>query len=164
MSFTDSALLASGVAIALLGFALAGLVRQVRVLSSSRPAPSLDAPNTGRRLPSELLTAQAGRHIFLFVKPNCEVCEQRLEEFDTLALEYPGVACTALFSEARNGFQGSNVKVFSSQSRLLEDLVIPVAPYGMVTASDGTILGSGAVGSAEELRRLVARAAEGADA
>ena len=165
MSFTDSALLAAWLAIALLGFALAGVVRQVRVLSSSgiTRLRSPDASNIGRQLPRELLTTYANRHVFLFVKPQCDVCEQRLEELDTLAVDQSqGLAFAAVFPHAPNGFDGSHVRVFSSQARLLEEFPIPVTPYGIVATADGTIVGSRAVGSEEELRRLVAEAAKGA--
>jgi hypothetical protein len=166
MSFTDSALLAAWVAIALLGFALAGVVRQVRVLSSSGPTPlpSSGSPNIGKRLPGHLLATHAKRHVFLFVKPHCDVCEQRLEEFDALAGDYaPGLACAAVFSHARNGFEASHVNVFPSQAHLLQDFDIPVTPYGIIASGDGTIVGSRAVGSEGELRSLMDQAAEGAN-
>lgn len=165
MSFTESALLAAWLAIALLGFALSGVVRQVRVLSSSGGARlrSPDASNVGRRLPRDLLTTDATRHVFLFVKPRCDVCERRLKELDTLAVGHsPSLAFAAVFPHASNGFDASHVRVFSSQSHLLEEFPIPVTPYGIVATADGTIVGSRAVGSEEELRRLVAEAAKGA--
>lgn len=74
MSFTASALLVSWVAIALLGFALAGVLARVHRLERALGGEEAVPVSIGRRL--ALPGLDAGPALALFVDPGCASCDR----------------------------------------------------------------------------------------
>ena len=93
MSFTMSAFLITWLAIALLAFAMSGLVRQVHALASSRQAvPFRTGPPIGAVLP-DLNGAFRVSHptkptVLLFSEATCSTCAEPPAELARLASEH----------------------------------------------------------------------------
>jgi hypothetical protein len=75
MNFTESALIIAWIAIALLAFVVAGLLRQVHELTRR---PTLDERALGRTVDLDLLGLESGPADLVFVDASCGLCKDIL--------------------------------------------------------------------------------------
>lgn len=169
MSFLASAVLLSWLAILLLAFAMAGLLRQVRILTEERtPASTVVSPLVGTTvdsLPAGVTLGRSGSiSLTLFASSECSVCKSRLRELQDAAKTLPrDVHVEAVFAD--DGFELSEPLLVRRQQReLFSHLRIPVTPYVVVLSPAGRIAHAVAVGSDSSFREVVERVEEMRDA
>ena len=159
MSFQATALVLSWAALLLLGLAMSGLVRQVRLLTETvfqggNPYSYL----VGKIARVEPLRPSAGSRALLFVSAECEVCTDRLKRLDSIAATQPDVDFAAVFSGPLNGFRTDLFDLVPEQKSLFDELKIPITPFGVLTDAQGVISFAAPIGSDEALDSLVAKA------
>lgn len=152
MSFQNSALLLSWVAILLLALVVAGLVRQVHALGqgASRPAGLSLAP--GAPAPA---FDRLGPGLLLFLDRECGVCA------DVLAAVPDGRPLHAIFAGPPPGEAARpGVTVLAGeQDGLFTDYRVPATPFAVLVGADGRVRAAEPVGSPEALRALTLEAA-----
>lgn len=164
MSFMESAVLLAWVALVLLALGLAGLLRQVTLLSrgqagstgtaSASAATATGAPRSTRdlvgfRLPAHgdlagLIEPGAHRTVVAFVSPGCSSCAMTLTglaaEPDVQAGSVALVAVsTGSCAPATENLAGVGRCIAQGRS-LLEALHVPATPYLMAVDGGGTIV------------------------
>jgi thiol-disulfide isomerase/thioredoxin len=163
VSFQTTALILAWVAIALLGLALSGLLRQLNSLTSAQeiqrfsvgptvgePAPPLDGAADWAKRPRVLLFARTG----------CPGCSEVLPEFAALAQSNEGIDFVSVFPDNAGGYSSPHVRVLTEQPGAFDRYLIPVTPFGVTVDADGVVRDGEPLGSAIALRHLVARARE----
>jgi hypothetical protein len=163
MSFFETALLLAWVAIAVLAFAMAGILRYVHALAE-RGSPSGRAhsgPLIGRHLSPESAVdlANSDFSILLFVAKSCAICRNLRDELETYLTPEELGAISVVASADGDGWKGAGVRIFENASELFRELDITVTPFA-VAAVRGVITDAGRVGSAALLREFVARTRE----
>ena len=165
MSFMQSAVLLAWVALVLLALGLAGLLRQVTLLTrgqvganaaagSSGAAASSGAPRSTRdlvgfRLPAHgdlagLVTPGAHRTIVVFVSPGCSSCAMTLSALATEPDVQAGSVALVAVSTGSCGPALENLdgigRCIGEGRTLLESLHVPATPYLMAVDGSGTIV------------------------
>lgn len=163
MDFVTSALIASWIAIALLAFVVAGLVRQVHQLSRSgtggRGAPPQRAGiEPGRPAPGIGEIAGEGRTaVLLFLSDTCSTCEQVL----AVANDWvegaggDGPVVRAVYAEPSVSAAGSAVPVLAGRVDLFEAYDALATPYAVIVDTAGRVARSEPVGSPSALLELL---------
>jgi hypothetical protein len=161
MSFTISALIVTWGAIALLGLALAGVVRQVRALTMMR---SLQLPRIGPRLKT-LAPALDGAaqpyptdrpSVLLFVDAECAGCEEVLPQLVALADAWrDDVAFSAIFHGAPDHSVNGSVQVVANARSAFEAFSIPATPFAVLVSPTATVEASAPIGSPHALTQFV---------
>lgn len=162
MSFEATALLLSWVAIAMLAFAMAGLLRQIKVLTGLVAAGSSLAgsgPQVGARLPPELrsdtATNEPGRRqLLVFMEEHCPACAAIEPELARLGTT-ERVDIRLVFSGKAKQTPGHQLTTFEGMSAAFDQLGIPATPFAVRLGADGRIAQTRPVGSPEALRRFV---------
>lgn len=161
MSFLESAVLLAWVALVLLALGLAGLLRQVTVLSRSRvgqsgaaPAAAGSGPRSTRdlvgfRLPAHgdlagLVEPGAHRTVVVFVSPGCSSCSQTLTAL-AASPEVSGgsvavVAVSTGSCEPAEADLGGTGRCIAQGRALLDQLHVPATPYLVGLDGGGTIV------------------------
>jgi cytochrome oxidase Cu insertion factor (SCO1/SenC/PrrC family) len=161
MSVQASALILAWIAIAMLALAMAGLLRQVRALSAQMTQTPVRANAlTGAPAPEFQGTAlQRDRPtLLLFVSANCNVCQERLRELESLADQDGKLSYVAVFPGPADDLPTQHVQVLQNQSAAFRSFSIPVTPFGVVVAADGVVSHAAAVGSSSALHELTGTA------
>jgi hypothetical protein len=158
MTFQSSALLLAWLAIVLLALGLAGLLRQVQLLSRSRlgetTAPASSAAHTPRdligfRLPREgalaaLVDPQAHRTILTFVSPGCPSCTQTLEQLATVPDVRAGSVAVVAVSTGSCDPAGAALagagRCVPQGRALMDQLRVPATPYLVAVDRAGTLV------------------------
>jgi hypothetical protein len=162
MSFEATALILAWGAIAVLAFAMAGLLRQVRALTmliAGDLAPAA-GPQRGQVVPAELVGGAfangggAGR-LLVFMDGDCPVCEELAPQL--AALGERGVGVRLVFRDGAKAIAGANLEVLEGMSESFERLGVPATPYVVRVGQGGTIADAAPIGSPEALRRFVER-------
>jgi hypothetical protein len=154
MDFDTSAILLAWLAIAVLAFAMAGLLRQVVFLRSALAGSDAGAlgPAIGASAPALPGIEYAGtRTVLLFADDGCESCRSIL---DALASEPddPSMAdVVVLFSGSANGHALAPDRLFVQQSELFDRLAVNVTPFALMVGADSRIVAAEPVGSVEML-------------
>lgn len=161
ISFETTALLLTWVAIALLGLAMAGLVRQVHALTNGGQqagarelglAVGTAAPEFGRLSPDrDKPTA------LLFVEEGCGSCTAVLAELRAIVAgdQAPPVAFRVIFPGPATRAEDSGVPVFTNADDLFVTYRVPAAPLAVLVDPAGRIQRYAPLGSAAALRQLV---------
>lgn len=161
MTFLESAVLLAWVALALLAFGLAGLLRQVGLLTRRQlgggesqaaagdPLARTTRDLVGFRLPADgaladLLDQRAHRTLAVFVSPACPSCAQTLAALaahpDVTSGSVALVAVsTGSCAPAEAELRGAGRCVPSGRA-LLEQLHVPATPYLVALDATGTIV------------------------
>jgi len=151
-----SAFLITWLAIALLAFAMSGLVRQVHALASSQQAvPFRTGPPIGAVLP-DLNGAFRASHptrptVLLFSEATCSTCAEHREM----------IQFGVVFRGKGTAVDGPTVAAFEHRSELFDRLGISAVPYAIVTSPRGVVLDAQLTGSVTLLRQLVNAAVAG---
>lgn len=155
MSFQTSALIVTWVALLLLAFVVAGLVRQVHALSSGtavRPAP------TGLRAGDRADLARLGTDppaVLLFLRATCHTCVEALAE--TVDVAGDRLAVLALY-EGPAPETPPGVMVLGDQGHLFATYGALATPFAVLVGEDGRITAAAPVGSRAAVRELLAPA------
>ena len=163
MSFQTSALILAWVAIALLGLALSGLLRQLHAFRQNLMPPSFDVgPRVGTRAQAlEAAVADTQTTVVVFADRGCASCEHVLERVEELAAREWELAFKVAFPGDANGFRSSRVETLVEQAALFEELRIPATPYAVATGPEGAIVAVGPLGSPAMLDDFVQTLREG---
>lgn len=166
MTFTTSALIASWVAILLLGLVVSGLVRQVHRLSRGRPhtvraAGSLGI-GSGSRAPevAELFGDDLGTGgVLLFLSADCRTCRDVLAEAGRWSRRAEaGPAFRALYAgpAPREALEGDGpVRVREERDDLFTTYDAIATPFAVAVDGEGRVLRSVPLGSPEALTALL---------
>jgi len=161
VSFLSSAVLLAWVALALLALGLAGLLRQVQLLSRTRlgtasvgatPSDTLAGtprdllgfrlPRTGRL--ADLTDSGAHRTVVAFVSPGCPSCTQTLRGLADLPEVRAGsvtvVAVSTGSCEPAEAALGGAGRCLAQGRDLLDQLHVPATPYLLALDADGTLV------------------------
>ncbi|TDD77753.1 hypothetical protein [Actinomadura rubrisoli] len=164
MSFQNSALLLSWVAILLLALVVAGLVRQVHALGTGAPGPAALGPATGTPAPA---FDRLGPGLLLFLDRDCGVCADVLSAAGDLGRPlhaiFSGPAPDAAPGPAPGPASGSApdgpTVLAGERDGLFAEYRVPATPFAVIVGADGRVRASEPVGSAEALRELALEAA-----
>ncbi|MFD0688944.1 hypothetical protein [Actinomadura fibrosa] len=152
MSFQNSALLLSWVAIVLLALVVAGLVRQVHALGRGAPGTAPLGPAAGTRAPA---FDRLGPGLLLFLDRDCGVCAEVLAAAGDL-----GRPLHAIFAGPAAADPSPALTVLSGErDGLFADYRVPATPFAVLVGADGRVRASEPVGSPEALRELTLEAA-----
>jgi hypothetical protein len=163
ISFETTALLVTWIAIALLGLALAGLVRQMHALTSGGLARA-----RGLGLPAGAAAPEFGRlspdpakpTALLFLDNGCGSCTAVLDEVRTTVARDPAprLSFGVVFPGpvTRPLELGDNVLVHTDEHGLFAKYGVPAAPFAVLVDQAGRVQRSTPLGSAAALRELIA--------
>lgn len=163
ISFQTTALLVTWIAIALLGLAMAGLVRQVHALTSGSQTRARGLGlSTGTVAPEfdRLSPDPARPTALLFLDDGCGSCTAVLDEVRTMVARDPappvtfGVVFPGPVTQPPE--LGDNVLVHPNEHRLFAKYGVPATPFAVLVNRDGRVQQSAPLGSAAELRELLA--------
>jgi len=167
MSVEATALLLAWVAILILAFALAGLLRQLHVLRAQVRDPSA---RTGPLLPGTAVAALlplSGERpaAVMFVDRGCATCTHLLSEFEQAARTRmrEGAQLLVLFPDSANGFRSEAAAVHHDQAEVFRELKITLLPYGLITDAQGRVVAAQPLASPADLRRLLTHLDPAAD-
>jgi hypothetical protein len=152
VSFQTSALIVTWVALLLLAFVVAGLVRQVHALSSGAgPRPVRGGLRAGDVANLAGLGVGAPA-VLLFLSATCQTCVDALAE----AVEVTGgrVPVLALY-EGQAPPAPPGATALSGQGHLFADHGVLATPFAVLVGADGRITASAPVGSRAAVRDLL---------
>ncbi|TDC62338.1 hypothetical protein E1200_26120 [Actinomadura sp. GC306] len=158
MSFQNSALLLSWVAILLLALVVAGLVRQVHALSRGAPPPHRTGlgPAPGTAAPA---FDRLGPGLVLFLDRDCGVCTEVLSAAAAPDGPVPDGPLHAVFAGPPAGGVPPGARVLTGeQDGLFAEYGVPATPFAVLVGEDGRVRAAEPVGSAEALRELTLEA------
>lgn len=164
MTFQTAAILLAWVAIVILGFAMAGLVRQMHVVvtNQNRVSSARPGPRVGSRVLEAEWLPELGPAVLLFADSNCAVCERVIptvvgelprQQADHIRLLYRGE------SSAHANYA---IPSLGEQDQAFDYYNVSITPFA-VAVRDGLVVDSGPVGSVHLLHRFVAEAMKGGD-
>jgi len=137
VTFTASALVASWLAIGLLGFALAGVLGRVHQLERSLAGPAATATPTARAV--DLPGVEEGPVLALFVDRGCGSCDRAAD----------GVAELVAEGRAVVYWRDEDPDVFGTVD-------VPTSPFAIVTDERLRVVAAQPVGSAKRLDEAIA--------
>lgn len=166
MSFETSALVLAWIAIALLGLAMSGLLRQLHSLAAvALPARVSIGPPTGDPAPAlSGLTAWGPNTSVLFlVDADCSVCSKMLPRVAQFANAHSDIDFISVFADGElpSGLDGSRVRIYMDQKEAFDRYRVPVTPFAVVVGKDGIVQDAAPVGSDDVLEAFISRAAGG---
>jgi hypothetical protein len=153
LSFQTSALIVTWVALLLLAFVVAGLVRQVHALSTAAGArPAATGPRTGD--PADLARfGVTGPAVLLFLRSTCPTCTEALAE--TAAVVGDRLTVVALY-EGQVPEQAPGIVALGDQGHLFAGYGAVATPFAVLAGADGRITAAAPVGSRAAVRALLA--------
>ncbi|HEX2130734.1 MAG TPA: hypothetical protein VHH15_04175 [Actinophytocola sp.] len=153
MSFTTSALIVTWVALLLLAFVVAGLVRQVHALSAGTGARPVTAGlRTGDRADLGALDAEAPA-VLLFLRATCPSCVEALAE--TVEVVAGRLPVLALY-EGRAPEAPPGVVALGDHGHLFDTYGALATPFAVLVGPDRRITAAAPVGSRAAVRALLA--------
>lgn len=164
MSVETAGLLAAWFAITVLAFALAGVVRQVRVLTHDRTSPwqarspRQPAPS-GQAVASLALSASADS-IVIFVDSGCRTCEAVLDALPDLARSYEDVDFVVVFPAGGRPEQVPGIRTVENRVDLFTDFDIPATPFAALVERAERLREGQPIGSVAAFVDFVRQASE----
>jgi len=154
VSFETSALVVTWVALLLLAFVVAGLVRQVHALSSGAGArPARAALQAGDR-PDLASLGTDPPAVLLFLRATCRTCVDALAE--TVAVTGDRTSVVALY-ESQVPEPTPGVVALGNQGHLFTAYGALATPFAVLVGADGRITAAAPVGSRAAVRELLAQ-------
>lgn len=165
LDFETSALALSWVAIVLLAFSMAGILRYVHLVVEDRNKGVIVGPAVGTKLASvEGLTNGIGSRLSLlmFLDTNCEACEWVLPQLDRVPIQEDGISIRALYRGAvgEEELSDSPVEVLQKQNDIFRRLGVTATPFGLGITPSGHVVAADVIGSPATLQSFVAQAME----
>jgi hypothetical protein len=159
MDFVTSALILAWLAILVLALAMAGLLNQVRSLSSGRAGRAAVGPPVGAEAPPlwpDGRSFEEAHTIALFLDPECESCVRSLRLADELAaVNNRNMRFVAVYRAGVGGHGASHVELLDHAGEAFARYGVPLTPFGVVIGKDRRIVGAAPLGSETSLRDLV---------
>lgn len=156
--FLTAGLLLTWLAIVLLSFVVAGLVRHVHRLSAGHgPAPMAPDVPAGALAPgfNRLSPPPARALLLLFLSNDCSSCAAALAELRKLA-DRTRYAVRVLFPGApMAGAETCGVPVYAHEAELFDAYGVPATPFAVVVEPSGHLRSAAPVGSAQAVRALL---------
>lgn len=153
MSFQTSALIVTWVALLLLAFVVAGLVRQVHALSSGAgPRPVAAGLRTGDKADLGKLGVE-GPAVLLFLRATCHTCVEALAE--TVDVVGDRLPVFALY-EGQTPEATAGVTALGDQGHLFATYGALATPFAVLVGADGRITAAAPVGSRSAVRDILA--------
>jgi thiol-disulfide isomerase/thioredoxin len=162
MSFELSALFATWLALALLGLAVSGLVRQVHMINKVLSSGGATGPRLGSKAPSlkGSLDLNGRPGLLLFVDSSCRSCLEILPRLGELAKEWEGqVEFAALFAGGAASTAPNSISVIENQRKTHELFGVSVTPFAVAVSDSNVVVGAAPVGSNQLLDLFVDNAA-----
>jgi len=157
MSFLTAVLALAWLAIIVLAFALAGVVRQLHdVKEAMRQGRGLPPRYGSAALPALRSMSGANRTVLLVVDDACATCRLIFPEYAAQARDIPGQEFRVLtYTESsRSWLDGAGVRV-DVDPDAFGQLDLPWRPALVLIDSDGSVLDARPVGSVQSLQRTV---------
>lgn len=157
MDFETAALVLSWVAIALLGLAMAGLVRQVQWLTAGGRSLQHVGPTIGSyALPLVGVDyASARETVVVFLTADCPLCGRIAPEATALASRTSGDDVRVVVAHVGSDHSGGPGTVPVSEQEL-KRWRVSVTPFAVRVGSDSRVVEAAPIESTTSLRRLVA--------
>lgn len=163
MDWRTSGLILAWLAIAVLAFALAGLLRTVRLLllrqipDSVHLGPPIGAPipdTIVRHLPTQG-EPHRQRFLLVFATPDCDICGQVLPEIQRRL----GSRRWAVVSSSSEGYDFPYVAapVITGQREAFESLDVRITPFAVVVDPEGRVVDAAPLGSRAIARSFLDR-------
>jgi hypothetical protein len=162
MSFVESALILTWLALAFLALSMYGLSRQVASFLTQGAGVSVLGRMRIRDLPDDLIPASGPPAVILFVDSQCSSCNSRLDELRTGSIDLAGLQLV-LAVESGDHIDTSGLP----PSRVVElhggftAMDIATTPYGAVVDTSGRVLSAGPVGSRRAFEELTSSVSSG---
>ncbi|MDQ3964713.1 MAG: hypothetical protein M3277_12515 [Actinomycetota bacterium] len=161
MTFESAALVAAWVAILLLGFAMSGLLRQIRDLQTGPAAASRRRPGPAI---GTTLDSGEGPDLFtdaflFFAGRSCRTCDALIPELARLTQTWDGPRLVVLYREDADK-RVDGIETICGAEELFENLNVSVVPFGVVTDAGRRVVQADMLGSLEKFKRFVAEARE----
>jgi hypothetical protein len=156
VSLEATSILLAWVAIALLAFAMSGLLRQVQQLQAGTLGARILGPEIGS-LPRTTLAdgrSWARQTVLLFLDATCESCGQIADALDHHAHGSADLELVAIYPGPGNGTAAS-VQVLEHQQQLFTDYRIPATPFGVRVDARGIVVAAAPLGSVSALDSFV---------
>lgn len=163
MSFETSALMLAWIAITLLAFAVAGILRQLALIRAGRPSDMPLGPPLGSQVSignGIALRFPDKSAVLLFADTSCAGCEQLMPRLSEFSRSEQGLEFVALFRTESLALDSGHLQVLEHQSKTFEELHIPVTPFGVTLSSSGAVVDAAPLGSISRLEQFVSRAKE----
>jgi hypothetical protein len=150
-------------AILVLALAMAGLIRQVRFLTSAlrdRGRSSFAPPGASVQIgdaPPVLHDLVGGTNrdtVLLFASGDCGGCSERLADLDSLS-GTEGPSLVAVYSGTGNGFRSPRVRTVENRYDLFSELGITMTPFGVWVDAQGAISDARPLGSQAAVKQLL---------
>lgn len=166
-TFLTSAVILAWIAILVLAFGMAGLLRQIHGLAAGEVQSVLPTtgPASGKRVHPSSGLPDIGRGLLLFVGEECQVCSRVLPP--VLSRHRDGwsdrtVLVTGGQAEALNKKISAGYQVIEGKRALFEYYAVPATPFA-VASRDGVVTESSPVGSQHRLEQFGMAALEGSE-
>lgn len=162
MSFEGTALLVAWVAILLLAFGLAGLMRQVHLLRHALYGEGLGYPES---VPNDILPTIRAKDsnipaVLLFVDSECATCQEIIPSIEAAARRIgERLDFVLLFRHAAHTAK-SSVHYIEHQHRLFKALAVTATPTAILVDPSGRVLSRTPIGSIDSLSSFLARVEE----
>jgi len=155
MNFEQTALLLAWLAIALLGLAMAGLVRQFHLFAAGqglnvRPV----GPPIGSRMPAVAGTSVGRPAVVLFADTDCATCAEILPHFRAYADRLTRWSFVAVYPGSSAADEAGRMVAVRGARDLFSELAVAVTPFLVLVDADGYVTDSRAVGSVEALHAM----------
>lgn len=160
MGFETAAILLSWIAIALLGLALSGLMRQVRWLTTAHQPPNRVGPAIGSPAPALAGVDYSASQLTLlvFMADDCPLCVELMPAAEKLSVTGSQQDVQVIIARI-----GTDAAGHPGTVRLTEDDLrvwrVSFTPFAVLIADDARIIEAQPVESVESLRALAARRA-----
>lgn len=161
MSVEATAVVLAWVAIVMLAFAMAGMLRQLKTLTELVGSRSGPAPGSqrGQRIPDELLAGLTSNgsqreQILAFMDQNCPGCTAIAPALERLAAE-GAVDVHLVFRDKAKGVPSGRVSVLEGMGSAFDRLQIPATPFALRISNGGNITDAAAIGSTDRLRAFI---------
>lgn len=148
-------------AILILGLALTGVIRQIRVLT----AATLDSRSrehflVGRVFPEKLLAPNGATRgvLLLLADRECDACRARLSDLSELSRTKTieeSIDVRVLFRDGSDSYAAPGVIVEEDQGDVFAYVGTTTTPYGVVLDGDRIVRTVGPIGSRSHLTRFV---------
>lgn len=163
MSIHSAALILAWVALALLAFALAGVLRQVRLLSGSQAVGFQSAgPAAGGAAPALERHPWAGAiHVLLFLDQKCMSCRALLPAYIDLAQRRPDICFHSLYPAEPISSNREGTIVHTQSRRLFAEYRVTATPFAVRVSGTGMVLAATPIGSEAALSLFVTAVPEG---
>jgi len=152
MNFETAMVIALWAAMFVLALALAGVLRQVRILEDRLGNPTV-GPTVGSRLP-ELATSlnETDRQAILFASADCGACDVVVPAFLHMATNSRDMVFRVMYDGVASVESQPGGLVAENQREVFSHLGVHVTPFLLLVDASGLVEASRAVGNVEMLR------------